>query len=107
MADPQGQTDSESDGASTPPEKKTPAKAVKKTARAPAKKAGAKKAAAKKVPAKKAPAKKAQRKKVEPPPPKSAEPAEQPVDVQQLRETNGDVGAAAKDDSAQAKSTVE
>ena len=107
MADPQDQPDSESDGASTPPEKKTPAKAVKKTAKAPAKKAPAKKAAAKKVPAKKAPAKKAQAKKVEPAPPKSPEPAEQPVDVQQRIETNGALTAAAKDVAAQAKSTVE
>jgi hypothetical protein len=107
MADPQDQPDSESDGASTPPEKKAPAKAVKKTAKAPAKKAPAKKAAAKKAPAKKAPAKKAQAKKVEPAPPKPPEPAEQPVDVQQRIETNGDLTAAAKDVAAQAKSTVE
>jgi hypothetical protein len=108
MADPQDQPDSESDGASTPPEKKPPAKAVKKTAKAPAKKAPAKKAAAKKAPAKKAPAKKAPAKKAEPAPPKPPEPpAEQPVDVAQRIETNGDLTAAAKDAAAQAKSTVE
>jgi hypothetical protein len=111
MADPQDQPDSESDGASTPPETKAPAKAVKKTAKAPAKKAPAKKAAAKKAPAKKAPAKKAPAKKVEPAPPKPSEPpepaAEQPIDVQQRIETNGDLTAAAKDAAAQAKSTVD
>ena len=103
MADAQDQPDSESDGASTPPEKTPPAKAVKKTAKAPAKKAPAKKAAAKKAPAKKAPAKK-----VEPAPPTPPEPpVEQPVDVQQRIETNGDLTAAAKDAAAQAKSTVD
>lgn len=108
MADPQDQPDSDSDGASTPPEKKPPAKAVKKTAKAPAKKAPAKKAAAKKAPAKNAPAKKAPAKKVEPAPPKPPEPpAEQPVDIQQRIETNGDLTAAAKDAAAQAKSTVD
>lgn len=104
MADPQDQPNSESDGASTPPEKKPPAKAVKKTAKTPAKKAPAKKAVAKKAPAKKAPAKKAPAKKAEPTPPKPPEP---PVDVQQRIETNGDLTAAAKDTAAQAKSTVD
>ncbi|HWT49395.1 MAG TPA: nucleoid-structuring protein H-NS [Mycobacterium sp.] len=107
MADPQDQPDSESDGASTPPEnpreKKPPAKAVKKTAKVPAKKAPAKKAPAKKAPAKKAPAKKAPAKKPEPP----EKPAEQPLSMQQRIETNGELAAAAKDAAAQAKSTVE
>jgi hypothetical protein len=108
MADPQDQPDSESDGTSTPPEKKPPAEAVKKIAKAPAKKAPAKKATAKKAPAKKAPAKKAPAKKAEPAPPKPPEPpGEQPVDIQQRIETNGDLAAAAKDAAAQAKSTVE
>jgi hypothetical protein len=104
MADPQDPTNSAPDGAGTPPEKKPPAKAVKKTAKAPAKKAPAKKAPAKKAPAKKAPAKKVPAKNVEPAPPK---PPEQPVDVQQRAESNGDLTAAAKDAAAQAKSTVE
>jgi hypothetical protein len=108
MADPQDQPNSESDGASTPPEKKPPAKAVKKTAKAPAQKAPAQKAAAKKVPAKKAPAKKAPAKKAEPAPPKPPEPsAEQSADIQQRIETNGDLATAAIDAAAQAKSTVE
>ncbi len=104
MADPQDQPNSEPDGASTPPEKKLPAKAVKKTPNAPAKKAPAKKATAKKPPAKKAPAKKAPAKTPEPAPPK---PAEQPLGMQQRIETNGQLTAAAKDAAAQAKSTVE
>jgi hypothetical protein len=104
MADPQDPTNSAPDGAGTPPEKKPPAKAAKKTAKAPAKKAPAKKAPAKKAPAKKAPAKKVPAKNVEPVPPK---PPEQPVDVQQRAESNGDLTAAAKDAAAQAKSTVE
>jgi len=107
MADPQDQPDSGPDGASTPPappEKKPPAEPVKKAAKAPAKKAPAKKAPAKKPPAKKAPAKKAPAKSPEPAPPK---PAEQPLGVQQLIETNGQLSAAAKDAAAQAKSTVE
>jgi hypothetical protein len=99
MADPQDQPNSEPDGASTPPEKKPPAKAVKKTAKAPAKKAPAKKAPAKKAPAKKAPAKR--------PEPAPRNPAEQPLDIQQRIETNGELAAAAKDVAAQAKSTVE
>ncbi len=94
MADPQDQPNSEPDGAPAPPEKtpeKTPpAKAVKKTAYAPAKKA----------PAKKAPAKKAPAKKAEPP-------TERPLSMQQRIETNGELAAAAKDAAAQAKSTVE
>jgi hypothetical protein len=94
MADPQDPTNSAPDGAGIPPEKKPPAKAVKKTAKAPAKKAPAKKAPAKKAPA------------------KSAEsgpqnPTEQPLNVQQRIETNGNLAAAAKDTAAQAKSTVE
>ena len=104
MADPQDQPNSEPDGASTPPEKKSPAKAVKKAAKAPAKKAPAKKAPAKKVPAKKAPAKKAPAKSPEPAP---RNPAEQPLGIQQRIETNGELAAAAKDAAAQAKSTVE
>jgi hypothetical protein len=101
MADPQDRSDSEPDGASTPPAKKPPAKAVKKAAKAPAKKAPAKKAPAKKAPAKKAPAKSPEK----PAPPK---PADQPLGVQQRIETNGDqLAAAAKDAAAQAKSTVE
>jgi len=97
MADPQDQPNSEPDGASTTPpepEKKPPAKAVKKTAKAPAKKAAAKKAPAKKAPAK-SPA---------PAPPK---PAERPLGVQQRIETNGQLSSAAKDAAAQAKSAVE
>jgi hypothetical protein len=105
MADPQDQPNSEPDGASTPPEKKPPAKAVKKIAKAPAKKAPAKKAPAKKAPAKKAPAKKAPAKSPEPAPPKP--PAEQSLGMQQRIETNGQLTAAAKDAAAQAKSTVE
>jgi hypothetical protein len=97
MADPQDQPNSEPDGGPTPPEEQPPAKAVKKTAKAPAKKAPAKKAPAKKAPAKKAPAK-------SPEPPK---PAEQPLGMQQRIETNGQLAAAAKDAAAQAKSTVE
>ncbi|HEX5256475.1 MAG TPA: nucleoid-structuring protein H-NS [Mycobacterium sp.] len=104
MADPQDPTDSAPDGAGIPPEKKPPAKAAKKAAKAPAKKAPAKKAPAKKVPAKKAPPKKVPAKNTEPAPPK---PPEQPVDVQQRAESNGDLTAAAKDAAAQAKSTVE
>ncbi len=100
MADPQDQPNSEPDGPSTPPEKKPPAKAVKKIAKAPAKKAPAKKAPAKKAPAKKAPAKSP-----EPAPPKP--PAEQSLGMQQRIETNGQLTAAAKDAAAQAKSTVE
>ncbi len=104
MADPQDPTNSAPDGAGIPPEKKPPAKAAKKPAKAPAKKAPAKKAPAKKAPAKKAPAKKV--------PAKNAEPAslptpEQPLDVQQRVESNGDLTAAAKDAAAQAKSAVE
>lgn len=94
MADPQDQPNSESNGASTPPEKKPPAKAAKKAAKAPAKKAPAKKAPAKKAAAKKAPAKKAPARSPEPAPPK------------QRIETNGQL-AAAKDAAAQAKSTVD
>lgn len=105
MADPQEQPNSEPDGASAqpenrpenPPEKQPPAKAVKKTAKAPAKKAAAKKAPAKKAPAKKAPAKKVPAEK----------PARQPLGVQQRIETNGELAAAAKDAAAQAKSTVD
>jgi hypothetical protein len=108
MADPQDPTNSTPDGAGSPPEKKPPAKAVKKTAKAPAKKAPAKRAPAKKAPAKKAPAKQAPAENAEPAPQNSAEPpAEQPLDVQQRIETNGDLAAAAKDAAAQAKSTVE
>jgi len=112
MADPQDQPNSESDGASASPDKKPPAKAVKKTAKAPAKKAPAKKAPAKKAPAKKAPAKKAPAKKApakspEPAPRNQpARPAEPAAGVQQRIETNGQL-AAAKDAAAQAKSTVE
>jgi hypothetical protein len=102
MADPQDQPNSEPDGGPTPPEEQPPAKAVKKTAKAPAKKAPAKKAPAKKAPAKKAPAKKAPAKSPEPP-----KPAEQPLGMQQRIETNGQLAAAAKDAAAQAKSTVE
>ena len=88
MADPQDPTNSPPDGAGTPPEKKPPAKAAKKTAKAPAKKAPAKN--------------------TEPAPPKPPEqPSEQPVNVQQRVESNGDLTAAAKDAAAQAKSTVE
>jgi len=105
MADPQDQPNSEPDGASTPPDKKPPAKAVKKTVKAPAKKAPAKKAQpAKKPPAKKPPAKKAPAKSPEPASPK---PVEQPLGVQQRIETNGQLAAAAKDTAAQAKSAVE
>ncbi|MCK8643802.1 Rv3852 family protein [Mycobacterium colombiense] len=105
MADPQDPTNSAPDGAGIPPEKKPPAKAAaKKAAKAPAKKAPAKKAPARKAPAKKAPAKKAPAKAAEPTPPK---PPEQPLDVQQRAESNGDLTAAAKDAAAQAKSTVE
>lgn len=104
MADPQDPTNSAPDGAGTPPEKTPPAKAVKKTAKAPAKKAPAKKAPAKKAPAKKAPAKKVPAKSAEPAAPT---PPEQPLDVAQRAESNGDLTAAAKDAAAQAKSTVE
>jgi hypothetical protein len=104
MADPQDPTNSTPDGAGSPPEKKPLAKAVKKTAKAPAKKAPAKKASAKKAPAKKAPAKKAPAKSAEPAP---QNPTEQPLNVQQRIETNGNLAAAAKDTAAQAKSTVE
>jgi hypothetical protein len=103
MADPQDQPDGEPDGASTPPAKEPPAKAVKKAAKAPAKKAPAKKAPAKKAPAKKAPAKKAPAKSPEPAPPK---PADQPLNLAQRIETNGQLDAA-KDAAAHAKSTVE
>lgn len=107
MADPQDQPNSESNGASIPPEKKPPAKAAKKAAKAPAKKAAAKKAPAKKAAAKKAPAKKTPAKRPEPPPPKPSEQErEQPVDAQRRIETNGQL-AAAKDAAAQAKSTVD
>lgn len=104
MAEPQDPTNSAPDGAGTPPEKKPPAKAAKKVAKAPAKKAPAKKAPAKKAPAKKAPAKKVPPENAGPTLPK---PPEQPVDVQQRAESNGDLTAAAKDAAAQAKSTVE
>ena len=105
MADPQDQPNSEPDGASTPPDKKPPAKAVKKTVKAPAKKAPAKKAQpAKKPPAKKPPAKKAPAKSPEP---ASPQPVEQPLGVQHRIETNGQLAAAAKDAAAQAKSAVE
>lgn len=104
MADPQDPTNSAPDGAGDPPEKKLPAKAAKKAAKAPAKKAPAKKAPAKKAAAKKAPAKKAPAKKAAPPP---EPPVERPLDAQQRVETNGDLTAAAKDVAAQAKSTVE
>jgi hypothetical protein len=138
MADPQDQPNSEADGAPTPsgppgppdpappgppdpappgppdpappgpPEKTPPAKAVKKTAKAPAKKAPAKKAPAKKAPAKKAAAKKAPAKSPEPPPQNPTErPAGQPLGIAQRIETNGQLAAAAKDVAAQAKSTVE
>jgi len=110
MADPQDQPNSEPDGASTPPDKKPPAKAVKKTVKAPAKKAPAKKAQpAKKPPAKKAPAKKAPAKKApaKSPEPASPQPVEQPLGVQHRIETNGQLAAAAKDAAAQAKSAVE
>jgi len=103
MADPHDPSNSDAEGASTPPEKKPPAKAAKKTAKAPAKKAPAKKAPAKKAPAKKAPAKKAPAKNPEP----QAKPAEQPLGIQQRVETNGQLAAAAKDTAAQAKSAVE
>ncbi len=116
MADPQDIPNSEPAGESTPPAKKPPAKAVKKTPDAPAKKAPAKKAPAKKAPAKKAPAKKAPAKKAPPkkaqakaqsPEPAPPEAIEQPLNLQQRIETNGDLAAAAKDVAAQAKSTVE
>ncbi len=110
MADPQDQPNSEPDGPPAPPEKKPPAEAVKKAAKAPAKKAPAKKAPAKKAPAKKAPAKKAPAKAAEPAPPKATEPpAPRPAEpaLQQRIETNGQLAAAAKDAAAQAKSTVE
>ncbi|BBX75545.1 nucleoid-structuring protein H-NS [Mycobacterium shinjukuense] len=94
MADPQDRPDSEPGGASQPPAKRQPAK---KAAKAPAKKAPAKKGPAKKAPAKKAPAKRP-----EPVPPKLAKPP-----VGQQIETNGQLGAAAKDAAAQAKSTVD
>ncbi len=106
MADPQDPSNSEAEGAATPPEKKPAAKAVKKTAKAPAKKAPAKKAPAKKAPAKKAPAKKAPAKSPDHPT-MPEKPAEQPLGIQQLPETNGQLAAAAKDVAAQAKSTVE
>ncbi|ATA27224.1 histone-like protein [Mycobacterium lepraemurium] len=89
MADPQDPTNSAADGAGDTPEKKPPAKAAKKSAKAPAKKAPSKKAPAKKAPAKKAPAKNA------------------PTTGGQRADTNGDLTAAAKDAAAQAKSTVE
>ena len=116
MADPQDIPNSEPAGESTPPAKKPPAKAVKKTPDAPAKKVPAKKAPAKKAPAKKAPAKKAPAKKAPPkkapakaqsPEPAPPEAIEQPLNLQQRIETNGDLAAAAKDVAAQAKSTVE
>jgi hypothetical protein len=111
MADPQDLPDSEPDGESKPPAKKPPAKAVKKTAAAPAKKAPAKKAPAKKAPAKKVPAKKAPAKKApakaQSPEPAPPEKIEQPLNLQQRIETNGEFAAAAKDAAAQAKSTVE
>ncbi len=109
MAELQDPPNNEPDGASTPPAKKAPAKAAKKTAKAPAKKAPAKKAPAKKAPAKNAPAKNAPAKKApaakapDPVPPKAAE---QPLDLHQRIETNGQLDAA-KDAAAQAKSTVE
>jgi hypothetical protein len=114
MAEQQGPPNNEPDGASTPPAKKPPAKAAKKTAKAPAKKAPAKKAPAKEAPAKNAPAKKAPAKKApakkapaakapDPVPPKAAE---QPLDLHQRIETNGQLDAA-KDAAAQAKSTVD
>jgi hypothetical protein len=103
MAERQDPPNNEPDGASTPPAKKPPAKAAKKTANAPAKKAPAKKAAAKKAPAKNAPAKKAPAKAPDPAPPKAAE---QPLDLHQRMETNGEQDPA-KDVAAQAKSTVE
>ena len=121
MADPQDIPNSEPAGESTPPAKKPPAKAVKKTPDAPAKKAPAKKAPAKKAPAKKAPAKKAPAKeapakkappkkapaKAQSPEPAPPEAIEQPLNLQQRIETNGDLAAAAKDVAAHAKSTVE
>jgi hypothetical protein len=107
MADPQDQPNTEPNGASTPPEKKPPAQAVNKAAKAPAKKAPAKKAPAKKAAAKKAAAKKAPAKSRQSTPPKPAEhPAEQLLDTQHRIGTNGQL-AAAKDAAAQAKSTVE
>ena len=116
MADPQDIPNGEPAGESTPPAKKPPAKAVKKTPDAPARKAPAKKAPAKKAPAKKAPAQKAPAKKAPPkkapakaqnPEPAPPEAIEQPLNLQQRIETNGDLAAAAKDVAAQAKSTVE
>ncbi|MEB4209374.1 nucleoid-structuring protein H-NS [Mycobacterium sp. 94-17] len=104
MADPQDSTNSAPDGAGSSPEKKPPATAAKKAAKAPAKKAPAKKAPAKKAPAKKAPAKKVPANNTEPSPPKPPEP---PLDAQRRAESNGDLTAAAKDAAAQAKSTVE
>jgi hypothetical protein len=105
MADPQEQPEGEPDGASPPPAKKSQPDAAKKAPakKAPAKKAPAKKAPAKKAPAKKAPAKKAPAKKIEPAPPK---PADQPMNLAQRIETNGQLDAA-KDAAAHAKSTVE
>jgi hypothetical protein len=103
MADPQDRPESEPAGASTPPAKEPPANPVKKAAKAPAKKAPAKKVPAKKAPAKKAPAKKAPAKSPEPAPPKATD---QPLNLQQRIETNGQLDAA-KDVAAHAKSTVE
>lgn len=98
MADPQDPTHSDAaDGGSTPPAEKPPAKAVKKTAKAPAKRAPVKKVAAKKAPAKGAVAKKV--------PAKSPESTS--LEPGRLAETNGQLGEAAKDVAAQAKSTVE
>jgi hypothetical protein len=114
MAELQDPPDNEPDGASTPPAKKPPAKAAKKAAKAPAKNAPAKKAPAKSAPAKKVPAKAAPAKaapaKAAPaakaPEPVAPKPAEQPLDLQQRIETNGQLDAA-KDAAAQAKSAVE
>ncbi len=105
MADPQDQPNGEYDGAAAP-QKKPPAKAVKKAPakKAPAKKAAVKKAPAKKAPAKKAPAKKAASQSPAPTPPKS--PPAQP-DPQPRIEPDGELAAAAKDVAAQAKSTVD
>jgi len=105
MADAQDQPNSEPDGAPTPPEKQPPAKAVKKTAKAPTKKAPAKKPTAKKAPAKKPTAEKAPATRPGP----AAKPetqAEQPLGSEPPSAPNGEL-AAAKDAAAQAKSTIE
>ncbi len=113
MAELHDPPNNEPEGASTPPAKKPPAKAAK-TPKAPTKKAPAKKAAAAKAPAKSAPAKKAPAKKApakqapvkQAPDPVPPQAADQPLDLQQRIETNGQLDAA-KDAAAQAKSAVE